>query len=348
MNPLLAARLPAPVTGGYRDPDWWIWCGSPCRADDGTWHLFASRWPKALGFGWNWLYHSTIVRCTSPTPQGPYRYAETVFARRGPQWFDGMNVHNPAVRRWDGRWWMFYIGSTYGGAPPAAGPAEDPLRNLEVWNRKRIGLAVAERPEGPWRRPDRPLLEPRDCSFWDHTITTNPAPVILPDGTTYLIYKSRAGVGAPLQLGVARASRPDGPYERLGDGPILAFADPDLHVEDPFVWWRDGVFHLIAKDDAKNGSPGITGEWGAGIHATSRDCLHWSLAPEPKAWTRTVAWDDGITTVQAHCERPALVFDDAGRPTHLFQATAAGPRPWDFHDSWNLVIPLDPDLAARV
>lgn len=57
-------------------------------------------------------------------------------------------------------------------------------RGQEVWNRKRIGLAVADSIEGPFIRQDQPLLEPRDCSHWDCTITTNPSVVILPDGKT--------------------------------------------------------------------------------------------------------------------------------------------------------------------
>ncbi|MBQ8640932.1 MAG: hypothetical protein IJ480_01835 [Clostridia bacterium] len=72
---------------------------------------------------------------------------------------------------------------------------------LETWNRKRIGIGVADSVDGIFVRHDTPLLEPRDCSFWDCTITTNPSVAILPDGTTYMIYKSRQSIGKPLQLG---------------------------------------------------------------------------------------------------------------------------------------------------
>lgn len=54
-NPYQNALLPAPVGGGYSDPDYWIWCGSVVQGEDGAYHMFASRWPKDLGFGANWL-----------------------------------------------------------------------------------------------------------------------------------------------------------------------------------------------------------------------------------------------------------------------------------------------------
>jgi hypothetical protein len=61
----------------------------------------------------------------------------------------------------------------------------------------------------------------------------------LPDGTTNLIYKSRECYGSTLQLGVARAPRPEGPYERLSEEPIFQFENPDFHVEDPLLWYAD-------------------------------------------------------------------------------------------------------------
>jgi hypothetical protein len=207
-----------------------------------------------------------------------------------------------------------------------------------VWNRKRIGLATSKSVFGPWTRPDQTLLQPRPGK-WDCTATTNPSAAILPDGTTYMIYKSRSGDGAPLQLGITRAPHPSGPYERLSDEPVFQFDDPNLHVEDPYLWYADGKFHVIMKDDFKGDSSGITGEWGAGIYATSDDCLHWKIADSPKAYSRTVLWDDGTTTVQPNLERPNLLIQD-GVPTHLFCATGSGPRPWNFDHTWAMCFPL--------
>jgi hypothetical protein len=337
-NPINARLLPAPVNGGYCEEDYFIWCGSCVKGEDGRYHLFASRWRKELGFGVHWLFNCEIVRAASPVPEGPYRFEEVVLGRRDRGFFDGMNQHNPHIQYWNGTYYLYYMGTTYGGPIPGPGDAVSSERGTEVWNNKRIGLATSQSVFGPWERSDEPILLPR-LGQWDGTVTTNPAVAILADGRTYMIYKSREYSGSTLQLGVAVAERPSGPFERLSDHPILNFSDPDKHVEDPFLWHDGERFHLLIKDDSKNGSEGLTGEWGAGVYATSTDCLDWKIHSEPKAYSRTVAWDDGTVKEMCNLERPYLLFED-GFPTHLFAATGTGTRAWDFTHTWNMVIPL--------
>lgn len=338
-NPIYDKLLPAPVNGGFRMEGYHIWCGSVIKGEDGRFHMFASRWKKDLGFHPHWVFNCEIVRAVSDTPEGPYQFEEVVLKRRDRQYFDALNQHNPQINYWNGTYYLFYMGTTYGGPIPEVGTKVESERYLEVWNRKRIGLATSKSIFGPWERIDEPLLEPRQPGHWDCTITTNPSTAILPDGTTYMIYKSREYYGSTLQLGIARAPRPDGPYERLQDEPIFQFENKDLHVEDPFLWYADGKFHLLIKDDFKNDCGGLTGEWGAGVYATSEDCLNWHIHENPKAYSRIVRWDDGTVTEQCNLERPFLLFQD-GEPTHLFCATGSGTKAWEFTDTWNMVIPL--------
>lgn len=338
-NPIFERLLPAPKSGGFRMEDYFIWCGSVILGEDGRYHMFASRWKKELGFGWNWLFNCEIVRASSDTPEGPYAFEEVIFQRRERCYFDALNQHNPSIRYWNGTYYLYYFGATYGGPIPKYADEITSERAIEVWNNKRIGLATAKSVFGPWTRPDEPLLEPRKPGHWDCTITTNPSAAILPDGTTYMMYKSREYANSTLQLGVAWAPRPEGPYERLSDEPVFRFSNPDFHVEDPFLWYDDGKFYALLKDDFKNNCGGITGEWGAGVLATSDDCINWSIDPEPKAYSRSVKWDDGSVTMQNCLERPNLLFQE-GRPTHLFLATGGGTQPYVFEESWNMVIPL--------
>lgn len=331
--------MPAPKNGGFNMKDYWIWCGSVVKGEDGRYHMFASRWPKALGFGANWLFRCEIVRAASDTPEGPYTFEEVVLGPRGRAYFDGMNTHNPYIRHWNGKYYLYYMGTTYGGPVPNHADEISQARALETWNRKRIGLAVADSVYGPWKRMDEPLLLPRDCAHWDCTATTNPAVAILPDGTTYMLYKSRSYAYGPLKIGAARAPRPDGPFERLSGEPIFQFENPDFHVEDPYLWYSDGKFRLLIKDDFKNDCGGVTGHWGAGFYAESLDCVHWEIGPDPMVYSRQVLWDDGSVTTQCNLERPFLLIED-GRPTHLFLATGNGNQPYSFTHSWNMVIPL--------
>lgn len=57
--------------------DYYIWDSSVILVD-GIYHMFASRWPKSLGFGSNWLFNSEIVHATSSTPEGPYIFQNVV------------------------------------------------------------------------------------------------------------------------------------------------------------------------------------------------------------------------------------------------------------------------------
>ena len=146
-----------------------------------------------------------------------------------------------------------------------------------------------------------------------------------------MIYKSRRGYAMPLKLGIAVADAPDGPFTRLMEDPILDFEDPDKHIEDPFIWYDEKrqKFCLIAKDDCKNGSYGLTGEWGSGFYAESDDCIQFEVAENPKVYSRTVKWKNGTVTTQGNMERPTLLFNKHGEPTHIFCASGNG-GPYQF------------------
>ncbi len=324
-------------------PGYFVW-DSAVIEENGKYHLFCSRWPEKLGFGCNWVFNSEIVQCVADRPEGPYEFKRVVLPRRGREYFDGMNTHNTCIRRYNGKFYLYYMGTTYGGPIPTENSADIGDRYLETWNRKRIGLAVADDIFGEFVRRNTPLLSPRDPSHWDCTITTNPSVVIKPDGTTYMIYKSRSYCNAPLKLGIAVAPSPEGEFTRLCEDPILNFEDEDMHVEDPFIWFDSDweKFCLIAKDDVKRGSYGITGEWGAGFYAESDDCREFTIAPNPKVYSRTLEFASGETFTLGNLERPSLLFNEKGQPTHIFCAAGFG-RPYDFTQRTQVVcIPLEP------
>lgn len=326
--------------------DYYVWDCSVVKSG-GKYHMFTSRWDKKLGFGWNWVFNSEIVHSVSDTPEGPYQFQNVVLPRRGREYFDGMNTHNTCVKEYKGKYYLYYMGCTYGGEIPQSLDEVSVIYAEETWNRKRIGLAVADDVNGEFVRRDTPLLEPRDCRYWDCTITTNPSVAILPDGKTYMIYKSRRAYGHPLQLGIAVADSPDGEFRRLTDEPILQFEGTDYCIEDPFFWYDEKrkKFCLIAKDDCKDVSTGITGEWGSGFYAESDDCIHFEIAPNPKVYSRKIQWTGGRETVQGNLERPYLLFDEAGKPTHLFCASGNGSQPYNFEGNTFVVcIKLDESI----
>lgn len=313
-----------------------MWCGSVVRDDDGRYHMFASRWPRELPFFDGYRCYSEIVRAVADTPVGPFRYVETVLPARGEQFWDGQMTHNPAICRIDGKYVLFYLGSTYRGPRPTR--EELAVKNcrqaMESSVNYCIGMAIADRVEGPWQRLDEPVLRPRPGK-WDQNVVTNPAPCVREDGSILLYYRSNTPAG--LRLGVAGAQRLGAPFERLLDEPVIHF--PSGHVEDPFVWWNGQHFEMIAKDMTGE----ITGERGAGVRAVSSDGLHFDLADPVKAYSLRVRWDDGSATTQAHLERPSLLIEN-GKPVCLYAATGVGEYGFTFRETtWNVAIPIDSD-----
>lgn len=314
-----------------KDDNYYIWDCSVVYSG-GEYHMFSSRWKRELGFVANWLFNSEIIHSVSKTPEGPYEFRNVVLPRRERKYFDGMNTHNTCIKEHGGKFYLYYMGCTYAMDPPA--PKVDATKEefIEVWNKKRIGLAVASDINGEFVRRDTPLLEPRDCSYWDCTATTNPSVAIKPDGETFMIYKSRQGCNKPMQLGIARANTPDGEFTRLSDEPILKFENPNFQMEDPFIWYdnKKGKFCLIAKDCCMTGGSGITDEWGSGFYAESDDCMEFTVAPDPKVYSRHLTWSDGTKSTVCNLERPSLLFDENGNPTHLFCALGDGDEPYQF------------------
>jgi hypothetical protein len=244
--------------------------------------------------------------------------------------------HNPTIQRSGDTYLLFYTGSTFRGPTPTpASPARSgtPMI-LEARANQRIGLATSKSIDGPWARLDHPILEPRP-GRWDALMTTNPAPCPLPDGGVHLLYKSARDHGDRLRIGVARADLTEGPYERAKDEELFEFPDPADHVEDAYVWRDASRFELLMKDM----SGGISGEKGAGVHATSRDGIDWAISRPPKAYSLTIAFDDGSRRTLARVERPQLLME-RGRARMLYVAVAASGPTTQIAGAWNQPIPV--------
>jgi hypothetical protein len=334
MKPFSQRLLPAPLDGGFRQADTWVWCGSVMRDPAGLYHMFASAWAKTVPFSPNWLTNSRVVHAVSTMPAGPYTYRGEVLPPRGAQYWDGLMTHNPTIHRHGDTYLLFYTGSTFDGAVPHDRTPVTPAMRLQARANQRIGVATAKSLDGPWTRSDAPCLDPRPGK-WDALMTTNAAPCVLPDGRILLLYKSVASQEGPIQYGVAMAAGLGAPFTRLTDGP-LTFGRSEVAYEDAFVWHEDGALQMIFNDM----TGAFTGEDHAGAHAWSRDGVTWQLHAQHKAYSRKILWADGSSTTQGSFERPQLLLED-GRPTHLFAATGDGPGGfWRASNTWNMVVPL--------
>lgn len=292
---------------------WYVWCVAPIRAPDGRVHVFFSRWPAERGMS-GWINACEIAHAVAPSPEGPYTVTGTVLAPRGPGFWDATTCHNPHVRRVGDRYALFYMGNANGRT-----------------DTKRIGLALADSLDGPWQRPDAPLLEPGPDGAWDDHCTTNPAFILHPSGEYWLYYKSWNTAdylaGAPpvrgnRKYGLAVADRLEGPYRKHPANPLVDFSGrgANRQCEDACVWLEaDGRFRMIVRD------MGVFNHE-VGLIMESDDGLAWS---EPRvAYRETSAYIEQPPaprhlTRYGRFERPQVLLRD-GRPTHLFVTTQGG------------------------
>ncbi len=334
-TPFSRRLQPLPAGGGFCMEDYWVWCGSVIRGEDGRYHMFAARWPKNLKFLPAYQSYSEVVRAVADTPEGPYIYQETVLPDRGAGFWDGRMTHNPTIHKADGQYVLFYIGSTFEGERPTA----EELRNgpdfYPCYRSIRIGVATAPSVYGPWKRRDEPFLTARP-EAWDAWVVTNPAPCFLPDGRLFLYYRSYVKAEQRNKIGLAIFEGLDGRSRWRSDGPV--FDSSAVTVEDPYVFNIDGHFEMLAKD--LNGK--ACGEFHAGVHLLSPDGIVWNMAGQPKAYSRTVTWDNGTQETLSSVERPQLLFHD-GVPTHMFAAMADGDAAHKWQNmtrTWTGVVPL--------
>lgn len=312
---LAKALQPTPDTAKFAEPGCYVWCGSAVRGDDGKYHLFYSRWPQRLGHN-AWVTHSEIAHAVADSPFGAFRPVGVALPRRGAEYWDGLCTHNPTVLRAGDKYYLYYMGNT------GDDKAMESL-NWEHRNHQRIGVAVADSPNGPWKRFDHPLIDvDADPKAPDSLVTTNPSVARRPDGGFLMIYKA-VGRQRPLPFGgpvvhlVATSDSPTGPFMKRSK-PIFTAAGVDFPAEDPFVWydWKSGRYRAIVKDNA-----GFFTHAGKSIAQwESKDGFDWRPSANPLLSTTEIRWKTGTTQKVNSLERPQLLFGTDGRPIALLCA----------------------------
>lgn len=329
----LADQMARPYV--FADPAWFHWGGTPVLSDDGQYHLYYDRWARNNGrLMRGWLYVSQIAHATASQPEGPYQFRDIALQGAGEKpagrW-DAVNAHNAyCVRLPDPdtgklRYYLYFIAN------------RDTNNMTDDWFdhivNQRIGVAVADSPNGPWTRSPQPACVPQAPL---RSYVVNPGVTRLPDGRFLMLLKGReldtvfsGSMGAYLQ-GWALADRPTGPFVIQS---TLLFPST-IVAEDPCVFVWDGRVYAAVKDwnGQLSGSVGIG--WLSGT-INQDGSISWTV-PTPASQAlmspRSLTWSDATTTTLNSLERPFILQDATGRPTHLFAAASV----------------LDPFLKASV
>lgn len=136
--------------------------------------------------------------------------------------FDSQATFTPNIIYANDKYYLYYT-----GVKPTPANEQGEFENNSTTDITAIGLAVSDRPEGPFARiNDDPILKisPEPDKF--DSFRVDDAVLFYRNGIYWLYYKGRArahGAGGPLhtQMGVAFSKDPGGPFTKL-DRPILS------------------------------------------------------------------------------------------------------------------------------
>ncbi|UKT62994.1 glycoside hydrolase family protein [Pedobacter mucosus] len=306
------ARKLKPIGRALEMEGYFVWCNSPIYGPDGRVHVFISRWLATKGMG-GWINSCEIGHAVANTPESEFKYVETILAPRGPGFWDATTCHNPYITFIDGKYCLFFMGNSNGKT-----------------DTKRIGLATAPTLDGPWTRPDAPLLLPGKEGAWDDHCTTNPA-LIKKDGKYMLFYKSwntkeynestQLTIKGNRKYGMAIADKLEGPYIKR-EQPVLDFSgrgEGNKQIEDAYVWQEGNKIKIICRDmGIFNHENGLIMESKNGIKWTEPQIAFYELA-------HYIKQPAGSANLKRYgrVERPQLLMKD-GKPEYLFTASQGG------------------------
>lgn len=206
--------------------------------------------------------------------------------------FDCTATFTPNILFWKGKYWLYYT---------AVGPGFDNGPYADR-NRTSIGLCVADKPDGPWRKvSDKPVLTTtRDPRTFD-SYRIDDACLLVREGKIWMYYKGRQWRRTPGQtkMGLAVADRPEGPFRRLNNGRPVQDSGHEV-----LVWpLGTGVMSLVSNTGPKRMTLQYA-EDGVNFMVVGRLPKNYPKAPgvfradltDPKAMGKGVAWGISMAT----------------------------------------------------
>lgn len=298
---LSAMIQPADPALFVHDSTYYNWCNSIIKEDNGTYHLFYSRWPKSIGF-YSWLTHSEIAHSTATKPEGPYKTGKTVLKARKGYW-DNVTAHNVKIKKFDETYYMYYTSTNTGKEKLSENDLIEAAKSgysHKYWpllrSNQRTGVATSQSLDGPWKRMDKPMIEPHGPIG---TVAVNPAICQGEDNKYYLIIKGddlKANKPRLIQA-IGTSDSPTGPF-RLEDKPAFA----DIPTEDVSMWYDKNRKRYYAIFHAHGGDfIGLI---------TSEDGINWQKAKHYEVCKKEIPLKDGTVMKVDRMERPFVYVEN--------------------------------------
>ncbi|MBD0831978.1 glycoside hydrolase family protein [Aestuariibaculum sediminum] len=340
------------ITGSsvLNDPKRFVWGGSVVKGNDNKYHMLYSTWEcgdSVPAFTNSWVLHSKIAYAVSDYPDRDFKFQKIVLQGRALEGdstaWDAQMVHNPHLKKFNDKYYLYYGGGKDPGIQPAGSKGEQVNKRNRVQQSQCIGViefnSFEDLMNGNFKRFDAPLLKPRTRVKPDHIvnpspegtepkpdniIVVNPSVVQRPSDGKYLLYfkGNFYNPGWRGVHGVAISDSPTGPFETT-DNFVFDVRNDDGTIasgEDPYVWYHNTnkKFYCVLKDftgKITTGKPGLA-------IVESIDGITWTKPEQSFFMKKEVVLKSGDTLHVNRLERPQLLIDDAGNPEVLYAACA--------------------------
>lgn len=268
--------------------------------------------------GLNHVWYTKIVKSAALYPSG---YNGTVWhatSKDGQTWteqamavglsesgFDSFGVFTPNILPFEGKFYLYYTAV-------AKGFVNEGYQEI---GKTAIGVAVADAPDGPWKKEPDPVLTPNTDHARFDSFRTDDACMMVRGGKVWMYYKGRQWEHTPREtkMGVAVAEHPTGPFTRLNAGRYVQDSGHEV-----LVWpYAGGVMSLASRTGPHGGTAQFAED---GLQFAVVQRLEGTLPKAPGAFRADLSgrpdYDGGIEWGIAH----------EGRPPYLVRFSVISPK----------------------
>jgi hypothetical protein len=348
---------------------YFVWGGSVVKGRDNKFHMLFALWesgPELGTFVKTWVLESKIGYAVSDFPDRDFKFQKIVLQGRryegNEDAWDAQMVHNPHIREFNGKYYLYYIGSKDPGVQADDARAQNLDKRSRVQQSQCIGVIefdnFADLLSGNFKRPEEPILRARTrvkpnnilngspvgtVAKPDNIIVVNPSVDFNPVSKKYMLFfkGNLYEPGWKGAHGVALGDSPMGPFVakdefifdvRMDDGSIAS-------TEDPYVWYskKHKKFLAVVKDFSGR----LTGQRKTLALLSSENGIDWELTRFPLFMNRELTLSDGTIVKVDRLERPQLLLDKKGIPTVMYAASSIeNVNSKSDGSSYNVQIPL--------
>ncbi len=280
-----------PLNSGFRMDGYWVWGGSMIKAGS-KYQLFASRWKKDGPFPEGYRQNSEIVRASSDSPFGPYKFEEVVIGERDSSFWDSNMSHNPTIHKIGNEYVLFYIGSDF------------TTLNASGNLLRRVGYATAMSINGPWIRSDKPVV---------NSESNNPA-ILVEKDCVKLVYRD-----SDLKVYLAESDTYKGPFKVLNNN-----LWPKCKLEDFYIFKAANKYNIVCEDNVGE----VSGHVRWGVRLFSDDGINnWQPYDPVVVYDHEIILEDNSVLKCIRRERPQFLIEN-GMITYLINGVYDGNESW--------------------